>query len=283
MTLPEAPVQLELEEENAISQKASSSSRIVQLMGGDQPDTSMTDIKQVEKLDDKGEDATMTTKSSQDGESPTATASPVVTPANIQKPTQTIAATVTEQPQPPAMDVAKQQQVTIGKDGKKRIRPVFVTSGNSIHNSLDTNKSPVNNDETAAHHTRENGVRTNGNVHGTEYDSPSSYLPSSGIPTSVVGTKRKPNEEISDQDSVKRVDIDQNSTSEPLYRPSWVDAAIVPPIVRQSQLRLGVPKVKSVLTQRASPHEPSWVLECQNSSNRGMDTHGGFYAYNYSR
>lgn len=277
MTLPEAPVQLELEEENAISQKASSSSRIVQLMGGDQPDTSMTDIKQDEKFTDKGEDDMVTTKSSQDGHSPTTTSSPVVTAANIQKPTQTIAST--EQPQPPAMDVAKQQHVTIGKDGKKRIRPVFVTSGNSVHNSLDTNKSPVNNDETAAHHTRENGVRTNGNVHGTEYDSPSSYLPSSGIPTSVVGTKRKPNEEISDQDSVKRVDIDQNSTSELLYRPSWVDAAIVPPIVRQSQLRLGVPKVKSVLTQRASPHEPSWVLECQNSSNRGMNTHEGFYTY----
>jgi protein HIRA/HIR1 len=280
VTLPEAPVQLELEEENAISQKVSSSSRIAQLMGGDQPDTSMTDIKPVEKLADKEEDAMSTTKSSGENERPTSTVSPTITPANIQKPTQSVATSninnVTEQPQPPAMDVAKQQQVTIGKDGKKRIRPVFVTSGNSIHNAVDINKPHVNNDGIAMHHTRENGVHTNGNVHGTEYDSPSSYLPSSGIPTSVVGTKRKPNEEISDQDSVKRVDIDQNSTSEPLYRPSWIDAAIVPPIVRQSQLRLGVPKVKSVLTQRGSPHEPSWVLECQNSSNRGTNKHGFF-------
>ncbi|KAH8550148.1 WD40-repeat-containing domain protein [Umbelopsis sp. PMI_123] len=271
VTLPEAPEQLELEEEIATSQKASASSRIVQLMGGNQPDTTMTDITQVEKLTDKAEDVNSTTKSSRENESPTST-SPTTTIPNTQKPTQpsavnNITKSVTEKTPTPSMDVAKQQQVTIGKDGKKRIRPVFVTSGNSIHNSLDTNKSQAN-DEATKHHSDENGVRTNGNVHGTEYDSPSSYLPSSGIPTSVVGTKRKPNEEISEQDSVKRVDIDQNSSSEPLYRPSWIDSAIVPPIVRQSQLRLGVPKVKSVLTHRGHPHEPSWVLECQNSSNR---------------
>lgn len=108
----------------------------------------------------------------------------------------------------------------------------------------------------------------NGKVNGSDYDAPGDYLPQGGIPTAVVGTKRKDTEEHSLPDSVKRVDIDQTSALEPLYRPSWIDSAIVPPIVRQSQLRLGVPKVKSVLTHRGEATEPSWVLECQNSSNR---------------
>jgi protein HIRA/HIR1 len=147
VTLPEAPEQLELEEEIATSQKASASSRIVQLMGGNQPDTTMTDITQVEKLTDKAEDVNSTTKSSRENESPTST-SPTTTIPNTQKPTQpsavnNVTKSVTEKTPTPSMDVAKQQQVTIGKDGKKRIRPVFVTSGNSIHNSLDTNKSQV--------------------------------------------------------------------------------------------------------------------------------------------
>ncbi|CAO3675192.1 unnamed protein product [Umbelopsis vinacea] len=270
VTLPEAPVQLELEEENAISQKAASSSRIVQLMGGDHPETAMTDMKETEKISFGSEDTSTVSKSPQASGEPTVKSSPPVT---IQKQIPSIADNsaqdVAAASPPISIDVAKEQKVTIGKDGKKRIRPVFVTSGNTLHNSLNNNK-PQHNDEEAPHrHQPGNGIRTNGNIYGTEYDSPSSYLPSSGIPTSVVGTKRKGNEEISDQDSVKRVDIDQSSTSEPLYRPSWVDSAIVPPIVRQSQLRLGVPKVKSVLTRRGNANEPSWVLECQNSNNRG--------------
>jgi hypothetical protein len=144
VTLPEAPVQLELEEENAISQKAASSSRIVQLMGGDHPETAMADMKETEKISSRSEDTSTVSKSPQASEEPTVKSSPPVT---IQKPIPAIADNsaqdVAEASPPISIDVAKEQKVTIGKDGKKRIRPVFVTSGNTLHNSLNNNKPQV--------------------------------------------------------------------------------------------------------------------------------------------
>jgi hypothetical protein len=113
-------------------------------MGGDHPETAMTDMKETEKISFGSEDTSTVSKSPQASGEPTVKSSPPVT---IQKQIPSIADNsaqdVAAASPPISIDVAKEQKVTIGKDGKKRIRPVFVTSGNTLHNSLNNNKPQV--------------------------------------------------------------------------------------------------------------------------------------------
>ncbi|ORZ04889.1 TUP1-like enhancer of split-domain-containing protein [Absidia repens] len=56
-------------------------------------------------------------------------------------------------------------------------------------------------------------------------------------------------------------------TTEPIRKtPTWVDAAVAPPIVSQSQLKLGLPRVKSTLMKKMSAERTTTVMECHNTS-----------------
>ncbi|KAI9343341.1 TUP1-like enhancer of split-domain-containing protein, partial [Pilaira anomala] len=48
-------------------------------------------------------------------------------------------------------------------------------------------------------------------------------------------------------------------------RPEWVDAAVAPPMIEKSQVKLGLPKVKSVLQMKARANDPTVVMECHNA------------------
>lgn len=105
--LPEAPVQLELEDRNAVAKKEAASKRIANLMGEDRPAT-MTDGQQTAVNGLTGETSSVQLSSLQTvPENPAAASNPP--------------------PSTPA-DVALEQKVTIGKDGKKRITPVVIRS-----------------------------------------------------------------------------------------------------------------------------------------------------------
>ncbi|KAI9483200.1 MAG: TUP1-like enhancer of split-domain-containing protein [Benjaminiella poitrasii] len=49
-------------------------------------------------------------------------------------------------------------------------------------------------------------------------------------------------------------------------KPDWMDSAVVPPILQRSQLKLGLPKVSSILATKPNAGDPTVVLECHNNS-----------------
>jgi protein HIRA/HIR1 len=90
-----------------------------------------------------------------------------------------------------------------------------------------------------------------------EYDEP--IIPSSGVGSSITGNKRKL------VDTKDENEITGNKTTR--VRPEWIDSAVVPPIVQKSQVKMGLPKVKSILTAKLRPDDPTIVMECHNAPN----------------
>lgn len=90
---------------------------------------------------------------------------------------------------------------------------------------------------------------------GITYDFPESTIPASGIGSVVVGNKRE------------AMEVDNDMP--PRKRPAWIDSAILPPAAAKSQVRLGVPKIRSnfVWTPRGNDKQNKVILmECDNHS-----------------
>lgn len=88
-----------------------------------------------------------------------------------------------------------------------------------------------------------------------EYDDP--IIPSSGVGSSITGNKRK---------AVGTEDENEITGNKPTrVRPEWIDSTVVPPIVEKSQVKMGVPKVKSILQAKLQPDDPTIVMECHNA------------------
>jgi protein HIRA/HIR1 len=125
---------------------------------------------------------------------------------------------------PPAV-VIEQQKVTIAKNGKKRIQPMAVspsastTTANTVTTTTTTKAIPI---KTAT----------------IDYDEPA--IPNKGIGSSITGNKRK-------------MSTDENTIQLSRKRPEFLDTAVVPPVVEKSQIRMGLPKVKTVLTMKLNP------------------------------
>jgi protein HIRA/HIR1 len=92
-----------------------------------------------------------------------------------------------------------------------------------------------------------------------EYDEP--IIPSSGIGSAITGNKRK----LADEN-----EITGNKSTR--AKPEWIDSAIVPPIVQKSQVKMGLPKVKSILASKLRSDDPTIVMECHNSHSKYLDT-----------
>lgn len=135
-----------------------------------------------------------------------------------------------------------EQKVSIAKNGKKRIQPVMMSVP---HNppQLTTNVAAPSFSSPIAH--RDNGM---------EYDDP--VLPVQGVGSTVSGNKRKLQED----------EIVGNQTKSRVT-PEWITSTVTPPIVQKSQVRMGVPKVKSVLTAKLRREDPTVVMECHNAPN----------------
>ncbi|KAI8986936.1 WD40-repeat-containing domain protein [Pilobolus umbonatus] len=143
-----------------------------------------------------------------------------------------------------------EQKITIARNGKKRIQPVSLSTSTSTSS---TDKSPA----TIFKNSKESGTPFNreSNVDHAYYDDPP--IPPSGLKTSITGNKRRASEingenEIAGGNAVR-------------MKPQWIESAVVPSIVHKSQIKMGIPMVKSVLSRKLSKEDPTVVMECHNS------------------
>ncbi|KAI8141993.1 WD40-repeat-containing domain protein [Fennellomyces sp. T-0311] len=148
-----------------------------------------------------------------------------------------------------------EQTVTIGKDGKRRIKPVTIRTKTSMSprpSSLrpgSPQTRPQMNDD-----TRPTAMIVSRND-ATIYEFPSASIPSTGVPSKAAGTKRSLGSETT-------MDLDDNEITR--KRPVWLDSAMLPPAALKSKIRLGVPKVKSTLIRPLRDEKTKAVMECDN-------------------
>lgn len=117
-------------------------------------------------------------------------------------------------------------QVRRTKDGRKRVTPVLVGADTPAAPSVSTTPAP------AIQHS------------SAEFDRPSNGLPKGGVPSLVIGHKRRA------EDAPK-----------PPKRPEWTKPAVVSPAVTASALRLATPKV---ISQLSTDVDAKAVLEARN-------------------
>lgn len=233
--LPETPSQLELEEDYAIVSKASTSKRLAELMTGN------TSIET---------SSTPTLKNTVD------TTMKEAEPHTLSEPT-IINNNITSSSGTSTSSVITEQKVTILKNGKKRIQPMMLSntsssstsSSEALSSSSNVRNTMTSNQQHYQQHSKPSNVQL------TEYDNP--IIPSSGVGTTAIGNKRK-----KDDSNENEVEGGNKSARS---KPEWVDSAVVPPIVQKSQVKMGVPKVKSILSAKLNPNDTTVVIECHNA------------------
>ncbi|ORZ19308.1 WD40-repeat-containing domain protein [Absidia repens] len=239
--LPEAHSQLELEAENT-PHTQQTSHRIANIMSGvDTSELTPNTNGVVDKMElDESGSATDTTKQ--------------------QEPNDTKASHTDRSPHQftsSSSDVATitEQKVTV-VNGKRRIQPVSVLrNSSSLSQSNETQSTQPS--KSATNDIRQPSPQPS--LDTVDYDPPSFSLGKK-----LVGSKRKAQHDESDDIS------NMTSSDNEIIRrkPTWIDAAVVPPIVSKSQVKLGLPKVKSTLANRSLIDSPGTIMECHNPSGR---------------
>lgn len=144
------------------------------------------------------------------------------------------------EPATTALEIASpaivEQKVSIAKNGKKRIQPMSISPSTSATTARiqPTIQQP-----------KVIFVKSSQPV--IEYDEPN-------VGSSIIGNKRKSTDQ-------------ENTIQLSRKRPEWIDTAVVPPSVEKSQIKMGLPKVKSIITTKTRPDDPTCVLECHNGPN----------------
>jgi len=129
-----------------------------------------------------------------------------------------------------------QQKVTITKDGKKRVAPTFL--GSSV-NAPVANSLP----ESSLLSTQATASETARTLH---LSSPSASIPRGGMPTMLIGNKRKQPEAADDEiEGSSRIEVTNGLSKDAQTVPSVLRPAVMSPASTVSQVRLGVPRVMS--------------------------------------
>jgi protein HIRA/HIR1 len=147
-----------------------------------------------------------------------------------------------------------QQKVTIGKDGKKRVTPIFLGSS---ANAPITSSMPESRLLPSQNMSSEN-TRT------LDLSSPSAALPRGGMPTMIIGNKRKHNDKT-DEDEEAPVGKVNGVSKENQSIPSVLRPAIVSPATGIAQVRLGVPRVMTHFDYEVGD-KSGLILEARNGS-----------------
>ncbi|ORZ17493.1 WD40-repeat-containing domain protein [Lobosporangium transversale] len=153
--------------------------------------------------------------------------------------------------------VASEQTVTLTSDGKKRIKPLFL--GNGMGTVPVTRPQPPPVSHAAVSHIFGSNINSMNHV---ERGEPSMAIPDGGIPSVVVGMKRK---EINGGSSTGGPSKKGPETVKGKGGSGKVEEEVVTripiasPLLSVSKVRLGVPKVRSHITRNRAG------LECHNS------------------
>ena len=157
------------------------------------------------------------------------------------------------------------QRVEITKDGKKRIKPLLVSGTGAAESSLPQTRL-VN----AA--TRNQTASTEVPQSILDLSKPFDGLPKGGLATLLLGNKRKLAQLVNDEDGhvEKRITLASRNGATPIVTngpdgllpaqsqppvtgqqstPEFIRPAVLNPVLSVSQLRLAVPKVRSVIVQ----------------------------------
>ncbi|CAO3610103.1 unnamed protein product [Cunninghamella echinulata] len=153
-----------------------------------------------------------------------------------------------------------QQKVTITKDGRRRIQPIQVIRNPPTNSQTTTTLIPSASQSQNNSSQVKNRTQQRSSLETIEYDTPAMNINGKGIPSAVIGNKRKPNDDV---------ERSNNNDSQPIrQRPKWIDAAIIPPVLKNSQIRLGLPKVKSTMVKHLTNEGQSIMMECHNDSGK---------------
>ncbi|KAF0505748.1 WD40 repeat-like protein [Gigaspora margarita] len=174
--------------------------------------------------------------------------------------------------------VIPQQNVTVTKDGKRRIQPQFLrgsltSSTPQLQPSISSTSEQIVVTESSTPSNGPTNVPTILNNHSksssedvlsSEMDAPSRALPPGGISTLVIGNKRSASSasDLTTQSSNKRQNISR-SQSEVELQPSVLRSSLVSPSVAMSQVRLATHKVLNYLAKDRLDGA-TLKLECYN-------------------
>ncbi|CAO3591956.1 unnamed protein product [Absidia cylindrospora] len=239
--LPEAHSQLDLEAENT-PHTPQTSHRIANIMSGvDTSELSPNTNGAVDKMELDGSGSARDTPKQQE--------------TNDTKASSTDRSTHHFTSSSSDMATITEQKVTV-VNGKRRIQPVSVLRNSS---SLSQNNETPSTQpgQSAPNIIRQPSPQPS--LDTVDYDPPSF---SSG--KKLVGSKRKA--QLDESDDISNMASSDNEIIR--RKPTWIDAAVVPPIVSKSQVKLGLPKVKSTLANRSLIDSPGTIMECHNPSGR---------------
>ena len=150
-----------------------------------------------------------------------------------------------------------QQKVTFTKDGKKRVAPTFLgSSSNTPFANSVTESSLVSVQSLVSENTRTLDLST-----------PSAALPRGGMPTAIIGNKRKHVESENDEGRAS-TSLTNGVNKDSQGVQSVLRPAIISPATVVSQVRLGVPRVMSHFSY-SSAEKTGPILEARNGTGQG--------------
>jgi protein HIRA/HIR1 len=144
-----------------------------------------------------------------------------------------------------------QQKVTITKDGKKRVAPMFLGSSANAPVASSMPESKL----LPAQSMTSESTRT------LDLSTPSAALPRGGMPTMIIGNKRK-HDDVEDE---TRANQPNGAPKETQAVPAVLRPAIISPATGVSQIRLGVPRVMSHFDY-VMGNDSGLLLEARNGS-----------------
>jgi len=180
--------------------------------------------------------------------------------------------------EPPKEKKIVNQRITITKDGRKRVTPMLVSSNSSSHTSN------LPNAQLLAQKTNASG--TVGPQGTLDLSRPYESLPKGGLAALLLGNKRKNvtlEDEIEGEEGIasstkRKVTLAQvaapvNGTTGGDV-PEFIRPAVVNPSLSVSQIRLGVPRIRSVIVRAMDADGKPALLPDSNTNATNNDSEG---------